>query len=324
MDSRQGNRSGMDSRQGMHSRQGHSPSPPHTRRTPEEEHGPHDRSASAMSGRMRSGSRAQAPGYFDTRGPPPNGVPHANMHHGPPRSTPRPPIPQSPMRPFQGQQSPAFAPPHSVDSSAMQSPITSTYTHTDDASSRYTATNGRTTPNSSRKKSFNKNMISEPQFVSSTSSVPLVGLPGGQFGPRPTAVASPAIPPMNPDRQRRRAGTASDRNTPSPFGAPSSALPSPLPMAHDSAYGSAPDLATTAAQHAYNKVPEQYHGKPPPRARNRLRKTSSEGGNMASRARQQAIVQEAERSPAIPHGAGMFPNRSATSLGFGQPEGQMF
>ena len=318
MDSRQGNRAGMDSRQGMHSRQGHSPSPPHVRRTPEEEHGPYDRSASAMSGRMRSGSRAQAPGYFDTRGPPPNGVPHANMHHGPPRSSPRPPVPQSPMRPFQGQPSPAFAPPHSVDT------MPGSYPHSDDASGRYAATNGRTTPNSSRKKSFNKNMISEPQFVSSTSSVPLVGLPGGQFGPRPPVVASPAIPPMNPDRQRRRAGTASDRNTPSPFGAPSSALPSPLPMAHDSAYGSAPDLATTAAQHAYNKVPEQYHGKPPPRARNRLRKTSSEGGNMASRARQQAIVQEAERSPAIPHGAGMFPNRSATSLGFGQPEGQMF
>ena len=324
MDNRQGNRVGMDSRQGMHSRQGHSPSPPHMRRTPEEEHGAYDRSASAMSGRMRSDSRAQAPGYFDNRGPPPNGMPHPNGHHGPPRSSPRPPIPQSPMRPFQGQPSPAYAPSHSVDSSTMQSPALNSYPYSDDVSGRYTVTNGRTTPASSRKKSFNKNMISEPQFVSSTSSVPLVGLPGGQFGSRPQAIGSPAIPPMNPERERRRAGTASDRNTPSPFGAPSSAFPSPLPMAHDSAYGSAPDLATTAAQHAYNKVPEQYQGKPPPRARNRLRKTSSEGGNMASRARQQAMALEAERSPAIPHGAGMFPNRSATSLGFGQSEGQMF
>ena len=61
----------------------------------------------------------------------------------------------------------------------------------------------------------------------------------------------------------------------------------------------------------------------PPRPRNRLRKISSEGGGMAARARNQAMLaefgREKLRSPAVQ----VFPNRSATSLGLHQ-EGGMF
>lgn len=283
-------------------------------RTPEDERGPYERSPSAMSGRNRSGSRPQQPGYFDNRGQPPNSMPMPNGH----RPSPRPPFPQSPVGPYAAQPSPAFGPPQSASNSAMASPVANTHGAVNDPSGRQTPTNGRATPSRDRKKSVNKTMISEPMFLSSTSSVPLVGLPGGQ------PMASPAIPPMNPDRQRRRAGTIGDRGTPSPFDTVSSLPGSTINSPLVATYESAPDLATAAAQHAYHQVPEQYKSKPPPRARNRLRKISSEGGNMAGRARQQAMMMDAERSPAIPHSAGMFPNRSATSLGVNGHEGGMF
>jgi hypothetical protein len=77
-----------------------------------------------------------------------------------------------------------------------------------------------------------------------------------------------------------------------------------------------------ATQHALLDQQQQQY-KPAPRQRNRLRKISSEGGSMAAKARNQAMMaefgRERLRSPALP----VFPNRSATSLSLHQ-DGAMF
>ena len=285
-------------------RYGQSPSPPEMRNrrggpTPDL----YERSPSAM-GRPRNGSRPPQPGYFDNRIPPSQGpMPQMNLPPGggPPRPSPRPPFQQPPMSPFQASgasHTAAFANPNSTSNSAMNSPvIASQPTGFDDRNP-----SGRT--GRDRKKSVTRGMISEPTFLSSTYSTPLVDLPPGS--PRPNPIASPAIPAMNP----RRRGNTNDA-----FGS-HSAQPSPsLPMDYTQKHSSPnPDL----------DIDHAAPGKPPPRARNRLRKISSEGGNMASRARQQAFMaemgREKENSPRVP----MFPNRSATSLGMAQEQGGMF
>ncbi|KAJ4546221.1 hypothetical protein HRR77_004755 [Exophiala dermatitidis] len=151
-------------------------------------------------------------------------------------------------------------------------------------------------------------MISEPTFISSTSSVPLVGLPRG---PRPSQIATPPIPAMNP---RRRGNTMHEGLD---------ARPSPQTV--QSAGPAMPESSgrTGFGFGSEKRTEEKQQQQPVPRQRNRLRKISSEGGNMAARARQQAMLsefgQERLRSPALP----VFPNRSATSLGVHQ-DGGMF
>lgn len=311
-------------------RQGQSPSPPDTRSrrgapTPDL----YDRSPSATGSRQRNGSRPPhpGPGYFDNRdgpSPTPMGIPGTGA---PPRPSPRPPFPPSPMSPFGA---PGAPPP----SGPAPSPFTD---------GRSTA-NNQTRTGRDRKKSVTRGMISEPMFVSSTSSVPLVDLPGGIPGPRPMPLPSPPVPAMNP----RRRGTNDLAASASVYGGSHSAQPSPsLPMSplpptenqghpHPSqyttqqsqySYASADNLISHPHPHSNlnttsHSHPSQYADaskptNPPPRARNRLRKISSEGGNMASRARQQAFMtelgKEKESSPRVP----MFPNRSTTSLGMG-------
>ncbi|KAJ5502405.1 hypothetical protein N7463_005279 [Penicillium fimorum] len=139
------------------------------------------------------------------------------------------------------------------------------------------------------KRPVNKKQISEPTFVSSTSDVPLVGLPPGSALPSPSS--APPVPPMNP---RRRRGTAtqtildafkSDKND-------FSRVPSPAPSAAEKQSG----------------FPDEEKR---PRSRNRLRKTSSEGGNLNGRARQQSMPGSPPAvpqypPPAIPVDGGMF------------------
>ncbi|CAG7996416.1 unnamed protein product [Penicillium nalgiovense] len=125
------------------------------------------------------------------------------------------------------------------------------------------------------KRPVNKKQISEPMFVSSTSNVPLVGLPPGSALPSPTG--APPVPPMNP---RRRRGTAtqtilgafkSEKND-------SSRVASPAPSAGD--------------EHSIFPDEEKR-----PRSRNRIRKTSSEAGNLNARARQGSVT---GTPPAVP------------------------
>ena len=184
----------------------------------------------------------------------------------------------------------------------------------------------------------NKNMISEPTLVSSTSSIPLVGLPNGHHHlppgnnstPNLGTTETPPLPAMNP---RRRGGGADSPALSSlvapppvapPYGGSHSAQPSP-------SFGMPTHFApSTALDPGYG--PSSTPKGPPPRARNRLRKTSSEGGSMASKARQQAFAAEMRgeqtRTPTMAafqfqqHGSGF--TRSQTSLAMSERDGGMF
>ncbi|KAJ5320135.1 hypothetical protein N7508_000418 [Penicillium antarcticum] len=134
------------------------------------------------------------------------------------------------------------------------------------------------------KRPVNKKQISEPTFVSSTSNVPLVGLQS-QSG------SAPPLPPMNP---RRRRGTA----TQTILGAFKSDK-------HDSSRVASPAPSTMEEQSVFPDDELR------PRSRNRLRKTSSESGNLNARARQEsrsgsppAVPQYPP--PAVPVDGGMF------------------
>ena len=316
-------------------RHAQSPSPPDkwTRRgAPPSD--PYERSASAMSSRPRNGSRPPQPAYYDNRIPPSQGpTPHqSNLPPGggPPRPSPRPPYQSSPMSPFQGSGAPPsahYANPTSTSNSTMSSPVMASHPSPVEERSDLSAATRR-----DRKKSVTRGMISEPMFVSSTSSVALVDLPHGAPSPRPNPITSPPVPAMNP----RRRGNTTDNYGGSYSAQPSPSLPmSPNPIneathAHPSQYPHQSQYSHAAAQYAYGPdsspscIDQGPQARPPPRARNRLRKTSSEGGNMASRARQQAFMdemgREKEKSPRIP----IFPNRSATSLGMAENQGGMF
>ena len=278
----------------------------------------YERSASAMSNRRPSESRGAPSGYFEVRAQTPTMGGTPQLGNGPvsmsaPRPSPRPPFPHSPMSPFAPHpgMSPALSGPQSAVPSALPSP--SGPLPQPPSSGRFTPVDGRSTPTGNRKKSVTKGMISEPTFVSSTSSVPLVGLPSD---PRPVQIASPPVPTMNP---RRRGNTVSDRTD----GYPSPRMPaSQMPEMPESP--SRGGMSMAAAQRAYmDQKQQQMQQKPAPRQRNRLRKISSEGGSMAARARNQAMMaefgNERLRSPAAP----VFPNRSATSLSMHQ-DGGMF
>lgn len=226
----------------------------------------------------RSGTPTMARSPALGSGPAPIGVP---------RPSPRPPFSHSPISPLPPGLSAGFPGPGSATSSALPSPVIS----------MHPAANGRSTPLGVRKKSVTKGMISEPVFISSTSSVPLVGLP---VSPRPGQIATPPVPAMNP---RRRGNTMSEKmEAVSSSRGPSSPMPENVDR---------PPLAETQSP--------AVHARP----RNRLRKISSEGGSMAAKARNQALLaefgHERLRSPALP----VFPNRSATSLGVHE-DGGMF
>ncbi|KAJ9637058.1 hypothetical protein H2204_004982 [Knufia peltigerae] len=271
-----------------------------------------ERSSSAMSNRRPSGNRAGQSDYFDGRAGTPIIANAPRLGDGQaslsaPRPSPRPPFPHSPISPFGP---PGLSPglpgnPASLPA-ALPSP-SGPLPAPPPATGRSTPIeNNRLTIIGARKKSVTKGMISEPTFISSTSSVPLVGLPNG---PRPREIPTPPVPAMHP--QRRRAGTFTEQTT----GYASPRMGSPLPMGPDS------PSQVSAAQSAV--IDQQLSQKPQPRPRNRLRKISSEGGSMAARARNQALMaefgREKLRSPALP----VFPNRSATALGLHQ-EGGMF
>lgn len=273
----------------------------------------YERSASAMSGRRPSGTRAEPSEYFESRAATPTlaGTPqlgNGQMHPtiNPPRPSPRPPFPHSPMSALSQPGlspglSPGLAGPPSASQSALPSPVVPLPPTPSDGRSTPVGGRSRSTPAGVRKKSVTKEMISEPTFISSTSSVPLIGLPKG---PRPSQIVTPPLPAMNP---RRRGNTVSEKTEDQGDSRMTQTPMSLMPESPGtSAFGSATDQQ-----------------KPVPRQRNRLRKISSEGGSMAARARQQAMMsefgQERLQSPALP----VFPNRSATSLGLRQ-EGGMF
>lgn len=142
------------------------------------------------------------------------------------------------------------------------------------------------------KRPVNKKQISEPTFVSSTSNVPLVGLPPGSSLPSPSS--APPVPPMNP---RRRRGTATQTIL--------GAFKSDKTDKNDLSRVASP-APSTADEHSVFPDEEKR-----PRSRNRLRKTSSEAANLNARARQESVTGTPPAvpqypPPAIPVDGGMF------------------
>ncbi|KAG0649658.1 hypothetical protein D0Z07_3683 [Hyphodiscus hymeniophilus] len=135
---------------------------------------------------------------------------------------------------------------------------------------------GQTRAPGARKKSINKSEISEPKFVSTTSRVPTVDLPPGTTLQK--GMDAPPIPPVNPRRRQTRAMFGFGKKE--EFEEMHS-----LPAATQSTE----EMSTFSADEADSE------SKP----RQKLRKISSEGGNLNARARQAA---NAIPSPALPGG----------------------
>ncbi|KAL6718533.1 hypothetical protein ACLMJK_004625 [Lecanora helva] len=235
-----------------------------------------ERSQSAMSGRMRSRSNsktAAAPSYPGPRMAPP-GTPY--MLNPSPSSTRSNPFSHQPAssnnndpRPSISS-APSFPPP-------QRSPTRPFH-------SRPGARGGVNT----RKQSINKNDISEPTFITCTSTVDTINLPegaslaNGMDEREPRESSAPPIPAR--DARRKRTQTllqALGR------GAGEKAESSPSSPVKTEMHGGNGFSATADEEQATYKS-----------LRQRLRKTSSEGGSMAVKAR---LQQQQLTSPAVPH-----------------------
>jgi hypothetical protein len=231
--------------------------------TESNEPGSFDRSASAASDRYRSTSRSGTPSFQYER-PFQYQQPNQSSMIG---VSPRP--------------SPA-APPYSANATP---PLNEDQSPTTSVGSGANLPQRASGHHMLQKRPINKKLISEPTFVSCTSNVPTVGLPGG-----PASASAPPLPPMNP---RRRRGTQTILNA---FKHDSSRVSSPAPSISDE-QSVFPDDETRPRSNS--------------RSRSRLRKTSSEGGSMNIRARQEAMANPVPAvpsypPPAIPTDGGMF------------------
>jgi hypothetical protein len=141
-----------------------------------------------------------------------------------------------------------------------------------------------------RKKSVNKSDISDPIFLSSTSRITTVNLPNNISVPNgPPPSTAPPLPPMDPRRRQTR--------TQQMLGAWKSKGYEPSPTPVVPVYGSASteDMSTFSADEADHNQPK---------VRRKLRKISSEGGNLNVRAQQAFATTPSPAVPAFPAGAG--------------------
>lgn len=220
----------------------------------------HSAAPPSVLSRFRSNSRANGPGYVEQRG-------HLAGHPTP--------MDTSPSSTRSGYSTPSHEP--SPNAPVMTTPFMI-------APSQSTGT--MRVP-AHRKRSINKQDISDPTFISSTSSISTIDLPPGaslsngmdpEF-PGPSLVLPPPIPPINPRRRRTQTLRQALGRLEKP-----DATSRPLVV-------SQPDLheerSTFSADESEGKA----------RYRTRLRKTSSEGGNMHMKARQQLMLMP---SPAMP------------------------
>lgn len=210
---------------------------------------PYDRSSSAASGRMRSGSRS---GAHDR----PLQLPPAT--NSPMVGAPRP----SPIAPYSANATPPL---YDLPSEHGATPAP---THPSTIPQRAPGHGAL------QKRLIDKTQISEPTFISCTSNVPTVGLPPGAS--LSNGMETPPVPPMNPRRRRQT-------TTQTILGAIKGEKPEAPPNA---SWG--PDEHSTFSD----------EGERRPKSRHRLRKTSSEGGNLNAKARQQAM--NAAPPPAMP------------------------
>ncbi|MCJ1285628.1 hypothetical protein MMC26_004969 [Xylographa opegraphella] len=246
------------------------------------------RSQSAMSSRSRSNSRSNATYSIDPRSLQPV---YQNNYPAPfgrnPRASPIVPYASNPTSPL-------------YDTSPAHSGLS---TPTMGQSGAYPS---QTRVLAARKRSVNKSEISDPTFINSTSSVTTVDLDSGaslRNGMTSPDLYKPPVPPLNP----RRKG-APPQNV---FAGPGNKM-----MRNDQPYSPhspSPYHAQHNVQHnpnAARSIPTRTVTEPyderntfsadesqPSTRRRRLRKTSSEGGSMAARARHLALM---DQSPAMP------------------------
>jgi len=249
----------------------------------------YERSSSAMSnGGQRSNSRQTAHGYFDN--------PTSMQGYNEPISATELP-PPLPIQAYSANSTPPLSSPAL---SNVSTPTFSSYPISHDGGGLLPSFGHRSASGlAGRKKSVTKNMISDPTLLSSTSNIPAVSLPAPP-GFRPHEFASPPLPTMNP-RRRRPTTTATTQN---PFAAPgngqmemNAGLPS-MPESPNRPHHQFEERSTFSDEGEQRQF----------RQRARLRKTSSEGGNLNAKARQQAMMAS---SPAIPR----FP----PSIGYSKP-----
>ena len=238
-----------------------------------------ERSQPAGLGRFRSNSnnKANAPGagYIESRGNLPRYP--SSAHTSPPGST------------HSSLSTPSYEP--SPNASNMTTPFMM-------APSSYSVPAARLP--SDRKRSINKHDISDPTFISSTSSMSTVDLPPGAslnngmdsvYSGASVGEVPPPIPPINPRRRRTQTLRQALGRLDKPEGA---SRPSTT---------SQPDLSDERSRFSADESEVKV------RYRTRLRKTSSEGGNMNLRARQQMMLEPSPAMPPYPqsHSAGPSP-----------------
>ncbi|MCJ1251716.1 hypothetical protein MMC30_008953 [Trapelia coarctata] len=240
------------------------------------------RSQSALSNRSRSNSKANVAGFFDQK--------LAVNTQQPAYQTSYPAavgnIPRaSPIAPYTA---------HATPPLRDISPISTAPTMV--SGSGYNSTPRAA---SARKRSVNKHDISEPTFINSTSSVTTIDLPEGASlsnGMDSQGFSKPPIPPINPRRKQ----------SPAVFGAPASRseayhqkFTSPERNGQNGLPRGFPNQISNTQSDPYKETSHfsADENNERPRGQNRLRKTSSEGRNLAARARHQALMNE---SPAVP------------------------
>lgn len=254
---------------------------------------PTERSQSAMGGRLRSNSKSVTPSYFEPRATPPSTpfmINPKQFSRVPPPGTPYMVNPKTPSRlPTAHQNRPrAVSTTTSNESrpstSSMTSPPSTLIPSPSSPSFAYNR------PGNPRKRSVNKQDISEPTFVSCTSSVDTVNLPpgaslsNGMDAPSPTRGPPPPIPVRDSRRKRTQTFLQALGRGEKP-GETTFTEPTPSPR-EDDPYEERSTFSADDEPTASSKM------------RQRLRKTSSEGGLNAKAARQAALQAP---SPAVPN-----------------------
>lgn len=222
----------------------------------------YDRCSSAASGRYRSGSRSATSSYFDR--PP---VPAPSSNPSMIGVSPRP----SPIAPYSANTTPP------LQEMSPNPSTTSLPTHAPAAHALPQRAPGH---GGLQKRVIDKTQISEPTFVSCTSNVPTVGLPPGAS--LSNGMETPPIPPMNPRRRRQT-------TTQTILGALKGEKHESY---HPTSIVSGPPEEHSTFSDDNDKGSKSRH--------NKLRKASSEGGNLNSTARQQAMAAAAAPLPPAP------------------------
>ena len=240
------------------------------------------RSQSAMSNRARSNSKSTPAGFFDQKLVVTTQQPaYQSNYPAAVGNAPR----ASPIAPYAA---------HATPPLREVSPIST-------VSTMISGTGYNSAPRAAtnRKRSVNKHEISEPTFINSTYSVTTVDLPEGASlsnGMDSSGFSKPPIPPINPRRKQHPVvyGAPATRSEAyhQQFSSPERHVQNGMPRGFQNEVSNTQSDPYKETSHFSADEKNER-----PRGPNRLRKTSSEGRNLAARARHQALRTE---SPAVP------------------------